>query len=79
MSVVTVTIYHLTPCFAFVPQEENSKETVDTDPNKKPPYSYVALIAMAIKESAERKLQVGRVGHSCVTHSAQILIHEVYW
>ncbi|XP_037795163.1 forkhead box protein D3-like isoform X1 [Penaeus monodon] len=42
-------------------KDESSKETVDTDPNKKPPYSYVALIAMAIKESAERKLQLSEI------------------
>ncbi|XP_076035950.1 uncharacterized protein LOC143021939 isoform X2 [Oratosquilla oratoria] len=33
----------------------------ETDPNKKPPYSYVALIAMAIKESTERKLQLSEI------------------
>lgn len=39
-------------------QKESPKENGDLDPNKKPPYSYVALITMAIKESPERKLQV---------------------
>lgn len=47
----------LTPS-SFERQKENPKENGDLDPNKKPPYSYVALITMAIKESPERRLQV---------------------
>lgn len=45
-------------------QEDAGKDSSDTDPNKKPPYSYVALITMAIKESPDRRLQVSL--RSCV-------------
>lgn len=42
-------------------KEESSKENGDLDPNKKPPYSYVALITMAIKASPERRLQLSEI------------------
>ncbi|XP_050729808.1 forkhead box protein D3-B-like isoform X3 [Eriocheir sinensis] len=42
-------------------QKESPKENGDLDPNKKPPYSYVALITMAIKESPERRLQLSEI------------------
>nr|USJ75257.1 forkhead box L2 [Macrobrachium rosenbergii] len=48
-------------------KDENSKEINDIDPNKKPPYSYVALIAMAIKESPDRKLQLSEIYHWIAT------------
>ncbi|XP_068213040.1 forkhead box protein E1-like [Palaemon carinicauda] len=48
-------------------KDENSKEITDIDPNKKPPYSYVALIAMAIKESPDRKLQLSEIYHWIAT------------
>ncbi|KAG0718774.1 Forkhead box protein L1 [Chionoecetes opilio] len=42
-------------------KEESSKENGELDPNKKPPYSYVALITMAIKNSQERRLQLSEI------------------
>lgn len=48
-------------------KDENNKESNDSDPNKKPPYSYVALIAMAIKESPDRKLQLSEIYHWIAT------------
>ena len=32
-----------------------------TDPNTKPPYSYVAMIAMAIQNSKEGKLKLSQI------------------
>ncbi|XP_042206756.1 forkhead box protein E4-like [Homarus americanus] len=42
-------------------KDENNKDNSESDPNKKPPFSYVALIAMAIKESQDRKLQLSEI------------------
>ncbi|MPC08845.1 hypothetical protein E2C01_001439 [Portunus trituberculatus] len=64
-------------------KEESSKENGDLDPNKKPPYSYVALITMAIKASPERRLQVftNTEASPSASHRQAIihlLIHDIF-
>lgn len=42
-------------------QQDGKSEASDRDPNVKPAYSYVALIAMSIKESKEKKLTLSQI------------------